>query len=82
MKDSRKRVGLQLAVVGGLGCYWIVGIWTWTPWLGTLHENLKMKIFWTLISVLVLGIVVKAYVSDLRRRSRRVHGPSADRPKR
>jgi hypothetical protein len=38
-KDSREWVGLKLAVLLGVGCYLIVGIWTRTPWLGTLHEN-------------------------------------------
>lgn len=80
MKDSQTRVELQLAAIVVLVCLWIVAVWT--PVLGTLHANLAIKIFWTVISVLVLGIVAGPYVSHRRRASRRVHGPRTDRPER
>ena len=34
-----------ITVVGVLACLWIVAVWT--PVLGTLHENLAIKIFWS-----------------------------------
>jgi hypothetical protein len=44
VKDPQTRVELQLAAIGDVVCLWIVSVWT--PVLGTLHENLAIKIFW------------------------------------
>jgi hypothetical protein len=49
-----------------LACLWIVAIWTSWPG-GPLHENYKVKIFWTVISAFVLLIAVSAYVSERKR---------------
>lgn len=37
---------IGITVFGVLVCLWIVGIWTTLPVMGTLHENVKVKIFW------------------------------------
>jgi len=66
-RASTARGFAALATIGILICLWIVAVWTsWGG--GPLHENVKVKIFWTVISVVLLGIVVAASVERWRRK--------------
>ena len=44
----------------------------WTHWLGTLHENYKVKAFWTVIAVFVVGsgLDLGSYLPSRRARRR------------
>lgn len=66
----RKRALLPLALILALGCFWIVGIWVEIPWWGMLHDRLRVKVFWTAFSVLIVGILVWSFVTHERQRSR------------
>jgi hypothetical protein len=67
-RASSARGFAVLAAIGILICFWIVGIWIPDPVLGELHENVKVKIFWTGVSVFVLVIIVAAFVEEWGRR--------------
>jgi len=54
-------------VVIGLLCFWIVGIWVLDPLLGELHENVKVKTLWTVISAFVLVAIIDGYTRRRRR---------------
>jgi hypothetical protein len=59
-------------------CYWIVGIWVTTPVMGELHDNVKVKIFWTALSVVFLLIFLTPLVEQAARHRWNRHGDGVD----